>query len=128
MLDGCTGVDFIMRMQTIKRKYSSILVSHGSDTVLSRCSRLKQFWLIGNFGNGSCRQMQSLYTKHSFSSAFVLSTVSSADDLASFKCIATISIDVSKIRVAIEAINAMVCEFSGCFLNTFKNGSISKSE
>ena len=128
MLDGFTCVDFSMRRQTIKRIYSSILVRHGSDTVLSRCSRLKKFSLIGNFGNGSSRQMQSLYIKHSFSSAFVLPTVSFADDLASFKCIATINIDVSKIRVAIDAITPMVCEFSVCLLNTFKNGSISKSE
>ena len=58
----------------------------------------------------------------------LLPTVSFADDLASFKCIATINIDVSKIRVAIEAINAMVCEFSDCLLNAFKNDNISKSE
>ena len=127
MLDGFTCVDFSMRRQTIKRIYSSILIRHGSDTVLSRCSRLKKFSLIGNFGNGSSRQMQSQH-KAFFSSAFVLPTVSFADDLASFKCIVTINIDVSKIRVAIEVINAIVCEFSDCLLNTFKNGSISKSE
>ena len=85
MLDGFTCVDFSMRRQTIKRIYPSILVCHGSETVLSRCSRLKKFSLIGNFGNGSSRQMQSLYIKHSFSSVFVLPTVAFADDLTSFK-------------------------------------------
>ena len=72
--------------------------------------------------------MQSLYIKHSFSSVFVLPTVAFTDDLTSFKSTATINIDVNKIRVAIDTINAMVCEFSVCLLNTFKNGSISKSE